>query len=66
MNALIYAPSGGRKTVNSTLVKAKRKKKNLLLCSDNSYVVLSNKEFQRENLTIEIIEHWLDRDNFGK
>lgn len=66
MNALVYAPSGGGKTVNSTLVKAERRKKNLLLCSDNSHIVLSNAEFKRDNLTIEIIEHWLDRDKLGK
>ena len=66
MNALIYAPSGGGKTVNSTLVKAEKRKKNLLLCSDNSHIVLNNKELHRENLTIEVIEHWIDKDNFGK
>jgi phage nucleotide-binding protein len=66
LNALIYAPSGGGKTVNSTIVKAGRRKKNLLLCSDNSHIVLSNPEFKRDNLTIEIIEHWLDRDKLGK
>ena len=66
MNALVYGPSGAGKTVNSTLVKAERRKKNLLLCSDNSYVVLNNPEFKRDNLTIEVIEHWLDKDNLGK
>ena len=66
MNALIYAPSGGGKTVNTTLVKASKRKKNLLLCSDNSHIVLNNKEFQRENLSIEVIEHWLDKDNMGQ
>ena len=64
MNALVYAPSGGGKTVNATLVKAEKRKKNLLLCSDNSHIVLNN--FNRDNLTIEVIEHWLDRDNMGK
>ena len=63
MNALVYGPSGAGKTVNSTLVKGK---KNLLLCSDNSHIVLSNKEFNRPNLDIEVIEHWLDKDNMGK
>ena len=66
MNALVYAPSGGGKTVNSTLVKAEKRKKNLLLCSDNSHIVLNNKELHRENLTIEVIEHWIDKDNLGK
>ena len=63
MNALVYGPSGAGKTVNSTLVKGK---KNLLLCSDNSHIVLNNKEFNRPNLDIEVIEHWLDRDNMGR
>ena len=66
MNALIYAPSGGGKTVNSTLVRADKRKKNLLLCSDNSHIVLSNAVFQRDNLDIEVIEHWLDKDNLGR
>lgn len=63
MNALIYGPSGAGKTVNSTSVRAEKRKKNLLLCSDNSHVVLNN--FKRDNLTIEVIEHWLDKDNIG-
>ena len=66
MNALVYGPSGAGKTVNSTTVKAEKRKKNILLCSDNSHIVLSNKEFHRENLTIEVVEHWMDRDNLGK
>lgn len=49
-NALIYSPSGGGKTVNSTLVAAPTKKKNLLICTDNSSVVLQN--FSRPNLEI--------------
>lgn len=61
MNALIYGPSGAGKTVNSTLVKGKR---NILLCSDNSHIVLTN--FKRENLDIEVVEHWLDKDKMGK
>lgn len=60
MNGLIYGPSGAGKTVNSTLVKGKR---NILLCSDNSYIVLTN--FKRENLDIEVVEHWLDKDKLG-
>ena len=50
-NALIYTQSGGGKTVNSTLVKAPKRKKNLLICSDNSSIVLKN--FDRQNLTIQ-------------
>lgn len=61
MNALIYGPSGAGKTVNSTLVRGKR---NILLCSDNSHIVLTN--FKRENLDIEVVEHWLDKDKMGK
>ena len=64
MNALVYAPSGGGKTVNTTLVKAEKRKKNILLCSDNSHIVLTN--FKRDNLTTEIVEHWMDRDKVGK
>lgn len=66
MNALVYGPSGAGKTVNSTLVKADKRGKNLLLCSDNSHIVLNNKEFHRNNLTIEVIEHWLGKDDIGK
>jgi len=58
--ALIYAQAGGGKTVNTTLVKGK---KNILLNSDNSALVLKN--FDRPNLTIERIEHWCEQDNKG-
>lgn len=51
-NALLYCQSGGGKTVNSTKVEGK---KNLLMCSDNSQVVLNNPEFKRDNLDIKII-----------
>jgi phage nucleotide-binding protein len=50
MNALIYAPSGGGKTVNATRVKVGERGRNLLVCTDNSSVVLSN--FDRPNLDI--------------
>ena len=50
-NALIFTQSGGGKTVNSTLVVAPRRKKNLLICTDNSSIVLKN--FDRPNLTIQ-------------
>lgn len=63
-NALIYAQSGGGKTVNASLVKTGKRGRNLLLCSDNSHVVLNN--FERPNLDIQTIEHWLDKDKSGK
>lgn len=47
-NALVYCPSGGGKTVNATRVAIGKRGKNLLLCSDNSAVVLRN--FDRPNL----------------
>ena len=50
-NALIYAQSGGGKTVNSTLVAAPNRGKNLLICTDNSSIVLRN--FERPNLDIQ-------------
>lgn len=62
--ALVYTKSGGGKTVNSTLVKTGKRGKNLLLCSDNSYVVLRN--FPRPNLDIETIEHYMDETPDGK
>lgn len=49
-NALVYCQSGGGKTVNSTLVAAPSRGKNLLICSDNSSIVLRN--FERPNLTV--------------
>lgn len=48
MNALIYGASGSGKTTNSTRVKTA--KRNLLICTDNSSVVLRN--FERPNLDI--------------
>ncbi|MBR1740013.1 MAG: AAA family ATPase [Ruminococcus sp.] len=57
MVALLYCRSGGGKTVNSTLVKGE---KNLLLCSDNSEIVLRN--FPRDNLTIKKITHCVKKD----
>lgn len=50
MNALIYGASGAGKTTNSTRVKTKDGKRNLLICTDNSSVVLGN--FDRPNLDI--------------
>ena len=63
-NALIYCQSGGGKTVNSTLVKVGKRGRNLLLCSDNSQVVLNN--FERPNLDVQIIENWMDKDPSGR
>lgn len=64
MNSLIYAPSGGGKTWNATLVAAPNRGKNLLLCSDNSHIVLNNTV--RDNLDIQVVEHWLDKDKDNK
>lgn len=50
MNALIYGPSGAGKTVNATRVKTGERGKNLLVCTDNSSIVLQN--FDRPNLDI--------------
>ncbi len=63
-NALIYCQSGGGKTTNSTLVKVGKRGRNLLLCSDNSQVVLNN--FERPNLDIQIIENWMDKSPDGR
>ena len=49
-NALVYCKSGGGKTVNSTLVAAPNRGKNLLICTDNSSIVLKN--FERKNLDV--------------
>jgi phage nucleotide-binding protein len=49
-NAIVYCQSGGGKTCNSTLVDAPKRGKNLLICSDNSSIVLQN--FDRPNLDI--------------
>lgn len=59
-NALLYCQSGGGKTVNSVKVRGK---KNMLLCSDNSSVVLNNPQFKQDNLDIGIIDQW---ENFIK
>ena len=50
MNGLLYAPSGGGKTCNATLVAAPNRGRNLLICTDNSSIVLRN--FDRPNLDI--------------
>lgn len=63
-NAIIYGPSGAGKTVNSTMVRTGKRGRNLLLNSDNSHVVLKN--FKRDNLDVEVVGKWMDKDNTGK
>ncbi len=53
--AMIWGSPGSGKTVAAT---APANEKILLLCSDNSAVVLGM--FERKNVTIERVEHWLD------
>lgn len=53
--ALIWGSPGSGKTVAAT---APKKEKILLLCSDNSSVVLNM--FDRPNVTVERVEHWID------
>lgn len=53
--SLIWGSPGSGKTVAAT---APSKEKILLLCSDNSSVVLNM--FDRKNVTVERVEHWLD------
>lgn len=53
--SMIWGSPGSGKTVAAT---APKKEKILLLCSDNSSVVLNM--FDRKNVTVERIEHWLD------
>ena len=53
---MIWGSPGSGKTVAST---APKNEKILLLCSDNSSVVLNM--FDRKNVTVERVEHWLDQ-----
>ena len=53
--AMIWGSPGSGKTVAAT---APKKEKILLLCSDNSSVVLNR--FDRKNVTVERVEHWID------
>ena len=53
--SMIWGSPGSGKTVAST---APSKEKILLLCSDNSSVVLNM--FERKNVTVERVEHWID------
>lgn len=50
MNALLHGHSGSGKTTNATLVRADKRGRNSLICTDNSSIVLGN--FDRENLDI--------------
>lgn len=54
--AMIWGSPGSGKTVAAT---APAKEKILLLCSDNSSVVLSM--FDRKHVTVERVEHWIDQ-----
>lgn len=53
--AMIWGSPGSGKTVAAT---APKEEKILLLCSDNSSVVLNM--FDRKNVTVERVEHWID------
>lgn len=53
--AMIWGSPGSGKTVAAT---APAKEKIKLLCSDNSSVVLNM--FERKNVEVERVEHWLD------
>lgn len=53
--AMIWGSPGSGKTVAAT---APAKEKILLLCSDNSSVVLNM--FDRKNVAVERVEHWID------
>lgn len=55
--ALLWGSPGSGKTIAST---APKKEKILLLCSDNSSVVLDQPQFQRKNVIVERVEHWID------
>jgi phage nucleotide-binding protein len=59
--ALIWGSPGSGKTVAAT---APAKEKIKLLCSDNSSVVLNM--FDRKNVEIERVEHWLEPEGGGK
>ena len=52
--AIIFGAPGSGKTVNATLIPGKT----LLLCSDNSAVVLNH--FERPNLTVKEVKNFKD------
>lgn len=54
--AMIWGSPGSGKTIAAT---APKNEKILLLCSDNSSVVLNM--FDRKNVTVDRVEHWLDQ-----
>lgn len=54
--SMIWGSPGSGKTVAAT---APKKEKILLLCSDNSSVVLNM--FERKNVIVERVEHWIDQ-----
>ena len=58
--AMIWGSPGSGKTVAAT---APKKEKIKLLCSDNSAVVLNM--FDRKNVEVERVEHWLKPDDGG-
>lgn len=58
--AMIWGSPGSGKTVAAT---APKKEKILLLCSDNSSVVLNM--FDRKNVTAERVEHWIKQEGEG-
>lgn len=53
--AMIWGSPGSGKTVAAT---APKNEKILVLCSDNSSIVLNM--FDRKNVTVERVEHWVD------
>lgn len=55
--SMIWGSPGSGKTVAAT---APKKEKILLLCSDNSSVVLNM--FDRKNVTVERVEHWIKQE----
>ena len=58
--AMIWGSPGSGKTVAAT---APKNEKILLLCSDNSSVVLNM--FDRKNVSAERVEHWIKQDGEG-
>ncbi len=65
-NAIIYGKSGSGKTVQLARISAPKKKKNLLLCSDNSSIVLDLFPEIKKNVDIQIVNKWLNKDESGR